>query len=81
MTAKKSPKKGTKKTKTGTGSLVINDKKMTQVSKKITKTINVSTELSKIGDAYTEALSGKLKFSEVKEMFRKLHKEMKKSKK
>ncbi len=42
-------------------------------------TINVGSELSKISDAYTSAISGKIKFSEVKEMFIKLHKEVKKS--
>lgn len=47
--------------------------------KKIREQLNVLSELSKIGDAYTAAINGKMKFSEVKEMFRKLHKEVKKS--
>jgi len=43
--------------------------------------VNVTSELSKIGAAYTAAINGKMKFSEVKEMFKKLHKEVKKSSK
>lgn len=49
--------------------------------KKEVKTLNVSSELSKIGAAYMAALNGKMKFSEVKDMFKKLHKEVKKSSK
>lgn len=45
------------------------------------KKFNVSIELSKIGAAYNEAIDGKIKFGQVKEMLKKLHKEAKKSKK
>lgn len=45
------------------------------------KSLFVSVELSKIGAAYTAAINGKMKFSEVKEMFKKLHREVKKSSK
>jgi len=41
--------------------------------------LNMSIELKKIADAYTKAINGKIKFSEVKEMFKKLHKEVKKN--
>jgi hypothetical protein len=37
----------------------------------------ITSELSKLNTAYTEAMNGKLKFSEVKEMFKKLHKDVK----
>lgn len=42
--------------------------------------INVNSELKKISEAYSKAIDGVIKFSEVKEMFKKLHKEVKKSK-
>ena len=42
--------------------------------------LNMSIEIKKIADAYTKAIKGKIKFSEVKEMFKKLHKEVKKNK-
>ena len=48
-------------------------------TKKIASQLNVLSELTKIGDAYTEAINGKRKFSEVKEMFKKLHKQVKRS--
>jgi len=41
--------------------------------------LNMSIELKKIADAYTKAINGKIKFSEVKEMFKRLHKEVKKN--
>jgi len=50
-------------------------------TKKIASQLNVLSELTKIGDAYTEAINGKRKFSEVKEMFKKLHKQVKRSSK
>ena len=53
--------------------------KKSDTAKKIESQLNVLSELSKIGDAYTEAINGKRKFSEVKEMFKKLHKQVKRS--
>lgn len=51
------------------------------IKSKVNEGINVSIELSKIGAAYTAAINGKMKFSEVKEMLKKLHKQVKKSSK
>lgn len=56
-------------------------KKVKTAAKAKTSLLNVSSELSKIGEAYTEAINGKLKFSKVKEMLKKLHREVKKSSK
>jgi len=49
--------------------------------KKEEKTINKSlrAKMTNLETAYLAAISGKMKFSEVKEMFRKLHKEVKSS--
>lgn len=49
--------------------------------KETVKTNAINTELSKIEAAYKQAINGKIKFSEVKEMFKKLHREVKKSSK
>lgn len=51
------------------------------VKKEAKPNLNVGSELSKIGAAYAAAINGKMKFSKVKEMFKKLHKEVKKSSK
>ena len=56
----------------------VNQKKVKSV-KPIAKQVNLTTELSKIGSAYVEAITGKIKFSKVKEMLKKLHKDVKKS--
>ncbi len=54
-------------------------KKVVPVAKKKTK--NITIELGKIAEAYKQAISGKIKFSDVKEMFKELHREVKKTSK
>ena len=41
----------------------------------------IHEEISKIENAYMNAINGEIKFGEVKSMFKKLHKEIKKNKK
>lgn len=84
-TTKKQPaKKATTKINPKTGTITVEKAETKTVAKAPVKkesNLNVISELSKIGAAYTAALNGKMKFSEVKEMFKKLHKEVKKSSK
>ena len=48
---------------------------------KAKKTTNVHDRISKLEMAYMEALNGKIKFGEVKTMFKKIHREIKSSSK
>ncbi len=68
-TKKMNPK--TKTTKTTT-------KKKTETNAKVTVS-PVSEKLSQLEMAYMAAISGKIKFGEVKSIFKQLHKEIKKS--
>lgn len=68
-TKKMSPK--TKTTKTTT-------KKKTETNAKVTVS-PVTEKLSQLEMAYMAAISGKIKFGEVKSIFKQLHKEIKKS--
>lgn len=57
-------------------------KAKSEVKQKIkskTKPFKVGDKMSKLGSAYKDAISGKIKFGEVKEIFRQLHKEIKSS--
>jgi endonuclease V-like protein UPF0215 family len=47
--------------------------------KKTKVRLNVLSELNKIAEAYGQAIDGKIKFRKVKEMFIKLHKDLKKT--
>lgn len=49
--------------------------------KQIDGQLKMISEMAKITDAFGSAIDGKVKFSKVKEMFKKLHKEVKKSSK
>jgi vacuolar-type H+-ATPase subunit D/Vma8 len=73
--AKKEAKSSVTKTETQTP-------KVNQTEVKKTKTqINMLSELNRIAEAYNQAIDGKIKFREVKEMFIKLHKDLKKTSK
>ena len=49
-------------------------------AKKTTPKSEIHSKMSKLETAYMEALNGKIKFGEVKSMFKKFHKEIKESK-
>ena len=77
---KKSTTKSTKapsmKSKTSTGTT----RKTKATAKTATATVSpVSEKMSKLETAYMAAISGEMKFGEVKSIFKQLHKEIKKS--
>ena len=77
---KKSTTKSTKapsmKSKTSTGTT----RKTKATAKTATATVSpVSEKMSKLETAYMAAISGEMKFGEVKSIFKKLHKEIKSS--
>lgn len=56
--------------------------KVNQTEVKKTKTqLTMLSELNRIAEAYSQAIDGKIKFRKVKEMFIKLHKDLKKTSK
>ena len=76
---KKSTTKSTKtpsmKSKTSTGTT----RKTKATEKNATAVSPVSEKMSKLETAYMAAISGEMKFGEVKSIFKKLHKEIKSS--
>lgn len=76
---KKSTTKSTKapsmKSKTSTGTT----RKTKATEKTATAVSPVSEKMSKLETAYMAAISGEMKFGEVKSIFKQLHKEIKKS--
>lgn len=69
----KTSTKPTMKSKTSTGST-----RKTKATK-VTTVSPVSEKMSKLETAYMAAISGEIKFGEVKSIFKQLHKEIKKS--
>jgi len=69
----KTSTKPTMKAKTSTGST-----RKTKATK-VTTVSPVSEKMSKLETAYMAAISGEIKFGEVKSIFKQLHKEIKKS--
>lgn len=53
--------------------------KATKATATVTAVSPVSEKMSKLETAYMAAISGEMKFGEVKSIFKKLHKEIKKS--
>jgi hypothetical protein len=61
---------------------VVNELPKEVTSKEISNPENeIQSKMSKLGNAYLEALNGKLKFGKIKDLFKKFHKEIKKTKK
>jgi hypothetical protein len=56
------------------------EKKAKKTTKRVTPKNEIHSRMSKLETAYMEALNGKIKFGEVKSMFKKFHKEIKESK-
>lgn len=73
----KSTKTPTMKSKTSTG--VTRKTKATKATATVTAVSPVSEKMSKLETAYMAAISGEMKFGEVKSIFKKLHKEIKSS--
>jgi len=72
----KSTKAPSMKSKTSTGTT----RKTKATAKTATATVSpVSEKMSKLETAYMAAISGEMKFGEVKSIFKKLHKEIKSS--
>lgn len=72
----KSTKAPSMKSKTSTGTT----RKTKATAKTATATVSpVSEKMSKLETAYMAAISGEMKFGEVKSIFKQLHKEIKKS--
>ena len=74
MTTKgtKTPSMKSKTTSTGTT-------RKTKATQTVTAVSPVSEKMSKLETAYMAAISGEMKFGEVKSIFKKLHKEIKSS--
>ena len=70
----KSTKAPTMKAKTSTGAT-----RKTKTTQAVTAVSPVSEKMSKLETAYMAAISGEMKFGEVKSIFKKLHKEIKSS--
>lgn len=75
--AKKETKSPVTKTETKQTTTKVNQ---TEV-RKTKAQLNMLSELNRIAEAYNQAIDGKIKFREVKEMFIKLHKDLKKTSK
>lgn len=56
------------------------EKKIKRTAKKATPKNEIHAKMSKLETAYMEAINGKIKFGEVKSMFKKFHKEIKEAK-
>ena len=55
-------------------------KKTTEkVETKVDSTETLKSNITKLESAYVEAISGKMKFAQVKDIFKKIHKEIKQS--
>lgn len=80
-TTKKPAVKAVKKSEPTKAKKETSKKNDAKIEKKISSQLNMLAELTKIADAYGAAIDGKIKFGKVKEMFKKLHKEVKKSSK
>ena len=78
---KSSKKTSTKKTATKKVESVEKTKKIDQVEKTkklpIVNLTDIREKIHSLEDAYFNAINGKIKFADVKDMFRKLHKEIK----
>ena len=70
----KSTKAPSMKSKTSTGAT-----RKTKTTQAVTAVSPVSEKMSKLETAYMAAISGEMKFGEVKSIFKKLHKEIKSS--
>jgi hypothetical protein len=70
--ATKTPSMKSKTTSTGTT-------RKTKATQAVTAVSPVSEKMSKLETAYMAAISGEMKFGEVKSIFKKLHKEIKSS--
>jgi len=75
---KKSKKSPVMKSKTSTG-VTRKTKDTTAETATVTAVSPVSEKMSKLETAYMAAISGEMKFGEVKSIFKKLHKEIKSS--
>ena len=74
----KSTKAPTMKAKTSTGAPSKTKAKTKATAKTATATVSpVSEKMSKLETAYMAAISGEMKFGEVKSIFKQLHKEIK----
>lgn len=60
--------------------LSVNGEKQKISKVEVIKESPIKTEMGKLESAYLDAISGKIKFKEVRSIFEKLHKEIKKSK-
>jgi hypothetical protein len=70
----KATKTPSMKSKTSTGAT-----RKTKATQAVTAVSPVSEKMSKLETAYMAAISGEMKFGEVKSIFKKLHKEIKSS--
>ena len=74
----KATKTPSMKSKTSTGA-TRKTKTTASTTATVTAVSPVSEKMSKLETAYMEAISGEMKFGEVKSIFKKLHKEIKSS--